>query len=228
MLKADYTDLTVLSIAADGKDMSFSSDTGMAECLVIARKTKASVPPGERARFASLRRRPAGLAPAGAVAASIENGAYVRQIEEGPYGGTRLTVGDELSGEILNAPAGAGGEAWGSVRLSDYSLAQTAYALADSRLWLQAIPQPRSVENCGFGVIGNLGLVDRDITGPPPRGPFMQIPSSLTATYPALWNHNAKKRNANNMRPGFTIGSKAGNGSQSGNSMGNCQPSPYQ
>ena len=193
MLKADYTDLTVLSIAADGKDMSFSSDTGMAECLVIARKTKSSVPPGERARFASLRRRPAGLAPAGAAAASIENGAYVRQIEEGPYGGTRLTVGDELAGEILNAPAGDGGEAWGSVRLSDYSLAQTAYALADSMLWLPGNSAATELKTAALGVIGNLGLVDRDITGPPPRGPFMQIPSSPTATYPALWNHDAKK-----------------------------------
>ena len=193
MLKKDYTDLTVLSIAADGKDMSFSSDTGMAECLVIARKTKASVPPGERARFASLRRRPAGLAPAGALAASIENGAYVRKIEEGPYGGTRLTVGDELAGEILNAPAGAGGEAWGSVRLSDYSLAQTAYALADSRLWLPGNPAATELKTSALGVIGNLGLVHRDITGPPPRGPFTQIPSSPTATYPALWNHDAKQ-----------------------------------
>ena len=195
MLKADYTDLTVLSIAANGKDMSFSSDTGMAECLVIARKTKARVPPGERARFASLRRRPAGLAPAGAVAASIGNGGYVRQIEEGPYGGTRLPVGDELAGEILNAPAGDGGEAWGSVRLSDYSLAQTAYALADSRLWLPGNPAATELKTAALGVIGNLGLVDRDITGPPPRGPFMQIPSSPTATYPALWNHDAKKEN---------------------------------
>ena len=193
MLKADYTDLTVLSIAADGKGMSFSSDTGMAECLVIARKTKARVPPGERARFASLRRRPAGLAPAGAVAASIGNGGYVRQIEEGPYGGTRLTVGDELAGEILNAPAGDGGEAWGSVRLSDYSLAQSAYALADSRLWLPGNPAAIALKTAALGVIGNLGLVHRDITGPPPRGPFTQIPSSSTATYPALWNHDAKQ-----------------------------------
>ena len=193
MLKADYTDLTVLSIAADGKDMSFSSDTGMAECLVIARKTKSSVPPGERARFASLRRRPAGLAPASAVAASIGNGAYVRQIEEGPYGGTRLTVGDELAGEILNAPAGDGSEAWGGVRLSDYSLAQTAYALADSRLWLPGNPAATELKTAALGVIGNLGLVHRDITGPPPRGPFTQIPSSPTATYPALWNHDAKQ-----------------------------------
>ena len=40
---------------------------------------------------------------------------------------------------------------------------------------------------------GNLGLVHRDITGPAPRGPFDQLPASRTATYPALWNHNAKK-----------------------------------
>ena len=33
MLAANYADLEVLSIAANGKDMSFSSDTGMAECL---------------------------------------------------------------------------------------------------------------------------------------------------------------------------------------------------
>ena len=38
MLATDYTDLAVFSIAANGRDMSFSSDTGMAECLVIARK----------------------------------------------------------------------------------------------------------------------------------------------------------------------------------------------
>ena len=40
MLDDNYADVTILSIAANGKDMSFSSDTGMAECLVIARRVK--------------------------------------------------------------------------------------------------------------------------------------------------------------------------------------------
>ena len=40
MLGKGYTDLQVLSIAANGGDMSFSSDTGMAECLVIARRAQ--------------------------------------------------------------------------------------------------------------------------------------------------------------------------------------------
>ena len=50
LLATDYTDLTVLSLAANGREMSFSSDTGMAECLVIARKRgKAnSLSPGGR------------------------------------------------------------------------------------------------------------------------------------------------------------------------------------
>ena len=40
--------------------------------------------------------------------------------------------------------------------------------------------------------IGRLGLVDRDITGPAPRGPFDKVAPRSTATYPALWNHDAK------------------------------------
>ena len=41
MLDGDYTDMTVLSIASAGEsEMSFSSDTGMAECLVIARRAQ--------------------------------------------------------------------------------------------------------------------------------------------------------------------------------------------
>ncbi len=143
MLAKDYTDLTVLSIAADGRDMSFSSDTGMAECLVIARKCKAGIPPGKRARFASLRRRPAGFAPAKAIAGNITDAGYVRELENGPYGGTRLTIGDKLEGETLNAPAS---ESWGSVRLSDYSLAQTAYALSNSQLWLPGNPESIAVK----------------------------------------------------------------------------------
>ncbi len=88
-----YTDVAVLSLAANGDDMSFSSDTGMAECLVVARKEDArgrppspqppstplrtgSPPEGEkflslpkkRGHFISLSRRPLGFAHAAAIA----------------------------------------------------------------------------------------------------------------------------------------------------------------
>ncbi len=193
MLGNSYAELTVLSIAADGKDMSFSSDTGMAECLVIARKRKVNEPVAKREHFTSLKRRPTGFASSNAIAKNLLENNYARQIEDGPYGGTRLTVGDELAGEILTAPGGVSGEPWGSVRISDYSLAQTAYALADSKLWLPGILEPSLLKLSQLGNVGKLGLVDRDISGPPPRGPFILAKASSTATYPALWNHDAKK-----------------------------------
>ena len=189
LLRTDYTDLTVLSIAANGRDMSFSSDTGMAECLVIARKARKGAPSEQWTNFTSLLRRPAGFAPADSIAKNIIANGNLRGIESGPYGGTRLMVGDELVGERLSVPRG---DLWGCVRLLDYSLAQAAYALINSRLWLPGIADSFSLETTTLSAVGKLGLVDRDINGPPPRGPFNKVAASHTATYPCLWNHNAK------------------------------------
>ena len=194
MLGNHYTDLTVLSIGADGKDMSFSSDTGMAECLVIARRRNVGYV-SKRAHFTSLKGRPAGFAASSAIAKNLMENCCAREIEDGPYGGTQLTVGDELVGEMLTAPFGVYGESWNAVRLSDYSLAQTAYALAHSKLWLPGSQTASELKTTLLDDVGKLGLVDRDITGPPPRGPFAKVAPSPTATYPALWNHNAKKEN---------------------------------
>ena len=81
-----YTDLTVLSIAANGMDMSFSSDTGMAECLVIARKIVPTEEPDERGRFASLAGRPPDFASASSLARTLVAQNGIRCIEDGPYG----------------------------------------------------------------------------------------------------------------------------------------------
>ena len=117
----------------------------------------------------------------------------IRRIEDGPYGGTSLMVGDELAGEVIIAGCRADGAMWGAVRLSDSALAQTAYSLSQSKLWPPGQPTALDLKTAPLSVVGKLGLVDRDITGPPPRGPFTKIAPSPTATYPALWNHDAKK-----------------------------------
>ena len=102
-----YTDISIVSIAANGKDMSFSSDTGIAECLVIARKRsdEKDVTIRSRAHFTSLRHRPRGLEEASAMARSMVHAGHIRSIEEGPYGGMQLIVGNEVVGESLDAPA---------------------------------------------------------------------------------------------------------------------------
>ena len=94
---------------------------------------------------------------------------------------------------MLTAPQSPGGDNWGSVRLHDYALAQTAYALTRSQLWLPGQPAPLDLPVADLASVGKLGLVDRDINGPAPRGPFSKIAASPTATYPALWSHDAKK-----------------------------------
>ena len=192
MLAREYTDSEILSIAANGNGMSFSSDTGMAECLVIARKSK----PDETARpvrFTSFRRRPQGFAYASSLAGRLSTSSQVRRIEDGPYGGTPLMLGEELAGETITAPHDPGRDNWGAVRLADYSLAQAVYCLSQSKLWLPGSSSSVHLRTATLGEIGKLGLVDRDITGPAPRGPFDKVASISTATYPALWNHNARQ-----------------------------------
>ena len=100
MLASRYTDLAVLSMAADDNDdLSFSADTGLGECLVVTRKLKPGEPPSGRAHFTSLHRRPQGFAHASAIAQNIMDCDYVRHLEDGPFGGTPLAVGAETAGE---------------------------------------------------------------------------------------------------------------------------------
>ena len=193
MLDRDYTDISVISIAANGKDMSFSSDTGMAECLAIARKRTAGEASDKRVRFMSLNRRPNGFAHASVTAKNIIGSDALRKIEDGPYGGTQLMVGEELAGEMLSARGDTEGESWAGVRLSDYSLAQTAYYLAQSKLWLPGTPAALDLKVSRLNQVGKRGLYDMNIAGRARSAPFTKTLPSPTATYPSLWNHDAKR-----------------------------------
>ena len=190
MLESGYSNVSILSIAANGADMSFSADTGIAECLVVARKNRDGKYPGS---FISLRHRPQGHAEASVVGNKVLGLDHIRLIQDGPYGGSPILVGDELVGETIAATLPDGGESWGGVRVRDYSLAQTAYALARSRLWLPGDLRALQLRTTTLERLGELGLYDLDIIGKPPQGPFDKLPYSPTATFQTLWNHNAKE-----------------------------------
>ena len=163
--------------------------------LVIARKgvgLRHSLSPLPRAHFTSLRHRPQGFAEASAIAKNIAGCDHVRGIDDGPYGGTSLVVGDEIAGEMLSSPLTENADNWGGVRLMDYSVAQTAYELSQSKLSLPGSPSALEMKTALLGDVGKLGTYHLDIIGPPPRGPFDKTTPSPTATYPSLWNHNAR------------------------------------
>ncbi len=140
-----YSEIDILSIAAHKTDeVSFSADTDMAECLIIARKErsggKVSVPPA--ARFTTLRQRPKSFAQASETAKQIVKLTETRRIEDGPYGGSFLKAGEELLGRAISMEIDRDGSNWRAARIEDYSIAQTASALTQSNLWLPGILEP--------------------------------------------------------------------------------------
>ena len=193
MLAERYCDMDVLSIAANGHEMSFSSDTGMAECLIVARKKSIGSPPMSLARFTSLQRRPQSFVEAAVLAETVLHADSVRQIEDGPYGGDAIHVGGQFAGEMICMNPRRSIHNWAAARVADSYVAQTAYALTQSELWPPGVFKPINLKIVQMGEIGKRGFLSRDITGPAPRGPFDKLPPSPTATFPALWNHDNEK-----------------------------------
>jgi hypothetical protein len=202
LLRRGYTDIVILSIAGRGQDdMSFSADTGMAECLAVGRKSKAD---SKRATFVILNERPPypllGSSTAQQVHRLIAE-KNLRRLEDGPVGGTHLYFGLDLIGQAMDAPLPDSG-VWNLARVADLSLAQAAYQLAtEGRIWLPTMSQQDAVEIAvtTLGEIGETGPIDRDIDGINPdksiRGPFDVVPVKAGAvpTYPVLWSHDAER-----------------------------------
>lgn len=202
LLAKAYGELTLISIAGGSSDeMSFSADTGMAECLVVGRKSESG---SDRATFVVLDERPAyplvGWAAAQQIHRLVE-GKNLRRLEDGPMGGTALHFGDDVVGQALNAPLPRSG-GWNLARIADLSLAQAAYQLAsEKRIWLPTMAKTSVAEIpiTTVGRIGKIGPIDRDINGKNPdgglRGPFdiRAVDSDATPTYPVLWAHDAAR-----------------------------------
>jgi len=203
LLADQYSDLIVVSIAAKAqRDMCFSADTGIAECLVVAKQVRT---PRRRATFVILGARPAlpltGTAIASQIREMVSLGS-IRRLEEGPVGGTPLKCGDSMIGYVVDGPLPRCG-GWALARIADVSLAQTAYQLEHrARIWLpstnedQAVPIPITT----VAKLGKIGPCHRDINGKPPskgktRGPFdiLSLPSDGVPTYPVLWGHDRNR-----------------------------------
>jgi hypothetical protein len=201
LLRKSYDDLIILSIAGAGdNDMSFSADTGMAECLVIGHKTGQK---SGRAMFVVLDERPSSTMTGSIAAIQIQRlkEGKLRKLEDGPLGGSLFYFGDDVIGYAMDAPLPEAGP-WNMVRLKDGALAQVAYQMTGhSSMWLpgmaKKIALPVSITT--VSAIGKIGPISRDINGNTPdggiRGPFQieAIKSKSAPTYPILYAHNAAR-----------------------------------
>jgi len=201
LLRKSYDNITLVSIAGAGHDdMSFSADTGMAECLVIGRKTGQNI---GRATFVVLNERPSSTMTGSITAVQIRRlqESKLRKLEDGPLGGSPFHFGDDVIGYAIDAPLPEAGP-WCITRIRDGALAQVAYQMTNhSSIWLPGMAKRNSmpVSIVPVSGIGKVGPYQMDINGNTSdggiRGPFRieSLKNASAPTYPVLYAHNAKR-----------------------------------
>jgi predicted RNA methylase len=203
LLSSKYSDLILISIAGrEDKDMSFSADTDYGECLVSGRKTGT---PSARGTFVVLKERPTNSLMGASAATQIHRliaGKKLRNLEDGPVGGTLLHFGDDVIGQAVEAPLPASG-VWNLARIADISLAQTAYQLwVNHVIWLPAMSKSNvvAVPIATIEKIATIGPYHMDVQATTAtgglRGPFSVVAASKTPTYPVIWEHDADRERA--------------------------------
>lgn len=193
-----YEDLILVTNAGiGGRDMSFSSDTDMGECLVVGRRGGST----KRATFVTLNERPDTTMTGANIANQIRHLVSVgqkRQLEDGPVGGVPLVLGNELVGHVLDAPIEEG---WKLARVRDFAVAQAAYSLCRGTVHFPGTSKHSVLElpMTTVGILGSVGPYHADINGRTStggiRGPFdkREIGVADVPTYPLLWEHDADR-----------------------------------
>ena len=191
MINDLYEHVSIVSIANAGADLSFSASTAIAECLIVARKSARDAIRDERATSISVRQRPRDFLHSFHTSNSVNEVDLARRLEDGPYGGDLIQFGDETVAEAVNIPRMDPRKGWSVARILDASVAQSAYALSNGIMWL---PRHRSRRNFPVVELREFALRGVDsqlLISRAHKGPFVKGRPSETATYPALWNHDA-------------------------------------
>lgn len=199
-LRNNFESITIVSISQTGSfDRSFSADTGIAECLIVAENK------GKRcrsSRFAILNRQLTNVTAVDSLQAGILGSRLGSDsLDQGREStSTRsIALGDDYLGQVVTAPLPLDGT-WPIAGIDDFELIIAAAELCQGNL----VPVGRPVEpaialpiaHCKE--IAGIGFSDMEIAGDKPdgdpQGPFrlIQPPESKVPNYPMLWNHEAK------------------------------------
>ncbi|MCY4022203.1 MAG: hypothetical protein OXF32_02015 [Anaerolineaceae bacterium] len=190
LLSAEYRDVIVVTIAAaKSDDCSFSADTGMGECLVVASRLGEN--PG-RATFICLRERPNRLGTGELLAELIHERRErnLGRLEEETSSDTLLRVGEESFGTIIDAPIDEG--PWRLEGILDLSVAQTAWHLAEGRLLLANWPTGTELPMTSIDSLAKTGPYHQQIYRTDGEGAFEKVDGTSPSNYyPMLWSHDA-------------------------------------
>ena len=200
ILKTCRDIVTVTIAGARADESSFSVDTEIADCLLIARKGGGS--DEKRAIFIVLHRSPQSAVEAELLAAEITK---VRQsghmaTMERMDGESAIAIGRQEYGVILDSPLPESGP-WPLVGIRDAEVAHVAWTLERGALVQLGLPgrEPLKLPIVPIRKIGGRGPYHADINwnnqDGTPRGPFELIKPAVSPapTYPMLWAHKAKQ-----------------------------------
>ncbi len=200
MWATEYHNVIVLTIAdAKISNCTFSSDTGMAECMVVA--TKGKGPNTGRGTFVSLLHQPRSLLEAVAIGNNILRRDSTRKMEDTPIGGDALKIGDETVGYLLDCPLPLG-EPWAASRVQAMELIQSAHRFANGELWLPTQTTPIEIPICRVEDIATVGMSHLDVFGGNGRGAFdMGAGCTDSDDYPCLWKVKSSTQRAMLVQP---------------------------
>ena len=193
LLSKSYEDILIIGITAStADDSSWSADTSLVEVLIIAQKAGRERFEN-RGIFVSLHARPRNSMEASEVARSIRDvcKAGCRSVEDGPYGGTLITVGETVVGEMISASIT--GRAWSPIGIRNLELAQFIESLNGGCLWFPGQTDTFKIPVAQIGSFAQVGFADNNIANNRSAA-FDRKEISKLPTYPMLWKANSSER----------------------------------
>ena len=193
MWATEYHNVVVITMAQEKvQDCTFSADTTMAECLVVA--TKGIDINTGRGKFICLSQKPQSALEAVEIANRINRSNDTRKLEDVPSGGDILYIGKTKVGQMLNCPI-ADGVAWIATRARSMALLQMAHMIRIGKLHFPMSQETTPIPICQVKDIAKVGSAD---SYREKDGPFVMIEKCEPNSdgYDALWKVDAPLQRA--------------------------------
>ena len=199
-IRTQFEHVVVVSISEAGSfDRSFSADTGISDCMILATNK------GEECKesiFVILDRQPAQAVMSDVIAKEILNTIRrdLSDVKDNQAIYSKVVrCGDEYVGHAIRSPMPTSGP-WQIAGIADVDLIGLASRLVEGKLCAveDTAREIATLQLAKVGAIASVGFSDMEITGDQPsgipQGPFRKIqpPVSTVPTFPMLWNHDTK------------------------------------
>ena len=189
----EYHNVVVITMAqAKAEDCTFSADTTMAECIVVA--TKGIDENTGRGKFVCLADKPHSSLESVEIANRINRSNETRRLEDAPNGGNTISVGNTNSGLMLDCRI-KDGVPWIATRARSMALLQMANKLTIGKLHFPMSRETLPIHICQVQDIAKVGSAD---SYREKDGPFIMVEDYEPNSdgYDALWKVDAPLQRA--------------------------------